>query len=711
MSLLGFLLLLTSVLSCKAAPTLEKDLGCSAPPRMTEAALDGDWNDDTYPTAKIATYSCRPGYNILESIRMVCIDGQWEFIGKRGRCIKKSCGHPGNIPFGTFQLKNEVEFVFGAVVEYSCDEGYQMASSEKTRECNATGWSNFPPRCEGTCSLPMIIKGKVSEPKLTDYKENQLVQFTCDHGFKASRNGETTCTKAGWRPTPSCDEITCSLPLINKGKVSNPKLTDYKENELLQFTCDHGLKASRNGDSTCTIAGWSPTPSCDEITCDPYRQVVNGNLTKDKDVYREGDRITLVCNYHYTIQHSPNEPRVCTSNGWSPSLNCIRKCNYREAVLDNANSHLYPTQHAYVEGDKIQFICNGDFKTADGTDRGWMICLHNGKFSPSKCSKTCSITALQNGNYQPNKSEFEIGEYLRYECNDGFTTPNGKFVGSSQCLISGWSSDLKCIDGNSARRDPTSPEDPVENPESKLCKNPLVIKNGELTEDSKQEFYNTDNIVRYRCNPGFQISESDESICVDGQWTAPPICTEKSCGNAPSVENAVIQGEKTDFNNGENAIYQCKNDFTFAGGSIAECIEGKWLNIPTCIKTGTSCGPLPDVQFGETKDTRSTVYESGSYVEYKCPTYYVLEGSSRVTCMNGVWSEAPVCLEPCTVTRKDMNENNIQMILINQDKLYAQHGDVIMFTCKNGYVFSPGTNMIGKCDRGVMQYPKCFEKA
>ncbi|XP_075038713.1 complement factor H-like isoform X2 [Mixophyes fleayi] len=963
--LVEFLILLTAALYCTAAPA---DEGCGHPGSMMEAALDGDWTANRYPSGKTATYSCRPGYSRLGTIRKVCIEGQWDFVGTKGQCKKKSCGHPGDIPFGTFELKAEDEFVFGAIVEYSCDEGYRMVSRQKKRECTATGWSNFPPHCEVQRCPPVEVTDKVNVLSTSydeEYSVGQVVRFECkDPKQKLEGPSEIFCKSEGeWNLNPPiCVEITCSPPVINKGKVSKLKLTNYKENELIQFTCDSGYKASRNGETTCTKAGWSPTPSCDEITCDPYQQVKNGKLIKDKDVYREGNTIKFVCDDYYTIEHSPNDPRVCTSNGWSPPLSCInkkcerpeikngwlhsyysfpshpgatvgyrcntnfltpnrredgsiycaatgwrpepkcsRKCNYKEAVLDNANTHLYPTQHAYVEGDKIQFICNGDFKTADGTDRGWMICLPNGKFSPSKCSKTCSIASLQYGKYQPHKSEFDIGEYLRYECNDGFTTPNGKFVGSSQCLTSGWSSDLKCIaihcnfddkaysnghiftyrcpgknsltshssqcfhygwgppvtcpdkkpiqptespDTESADKksiqptespdteapvpaQPDSPKVPVQKPDSrkecppahsptnvkiidrklkyysgetmkmkcdkgytmhgsasvqckngvwdsppqciqsKQCKNPLTIKHGELTEDSKQKSYITDNIVRYRCNLGFQISESDQSICVDGQWTAPPICTEKSCGEAPSVENAVIRGTKTDYEHGENANYQCNKDFAFAGGSSAECIEGKWLNIPTCTTTscgpapevpnaniitkknkfasgekamyqcvigysleqlgavcentqwedipvcrriGESCGPAPIVQFGDTKDVRKTFYDSGSTVEYKCPNFHVLTGNKTVTCWNGVWENAPVCLEPCTAKETDMKQNNIQLRYGRNQKLYSEHGNTIEFSCLNGYDSPSGTNMRITCDKGVLQYPKCFKK-
>lgn len=38
--------------------------------------------------------------------------------------LEKPCGHPGDTPFGSFQLTVGNEFEFGAKVVYTCDEGY-----------------------------------------------------------------------------------------------------------------------------------------------------------------------------------------------------------------------------------------------------------------------------------------------------------------------------------------------------------------------------------------------------------------------------------------------------------------------------------------------------------------------------------------------------------------------------------------------------------
>ncbi|XP_063284187.1 complement factor H-like [Pelobates fuscus] len=141
MLLLGYFVLLAVGLNCNAAP-----VPCGPPPRDPEFELQGTFQE-SYPPGTTVTFTCRPGYSRQGFIKKTCADGNWEFIA-RGVCKRISCGHPGDIEFGTFDLKEGEGFVFGAVVEYSCDEGYQMVSKQRTRECTATGWSHYPPHCE-----------------------------------------------------------------------------------------------------------------------------------------------------------------------------------------------------------------------------------------------------------------------------------------------------------------------------------------------------------------------------------------------------------------------------------------------------------------------------------------------------------------------------------------------------------------------------------
>lgn len=1093
MSFLGYVLLFTAASLCTAAPA--SDGSCARPPRLDHAALLGDWDDDSYPQDKLATYQCRPGYSRLGTIRMTCKNGNWSDVFPKGQCRKKSCGHPGDIPFGSFQLTGEESFVFGAVVEYSCDEGYRMVSKEKKRQCTASGWSNYLPHCEVRNCPPIEAAENINVLSTSydeEYSVGQVVRFECkDPNLKLDGSSEIFCTSDGdWNlNTPSCVEISCKTPVIDNGGVNNPKMI-YNNKEVIQFTCKEGFTPSTSREVTCSKDGWNPNPSCNEIFCSLYSQVEKGKLIGRKAQYKYGEEIDVKCEEGYVLQQQPNERRRCTSNGWYPPMRCVSKqcdrpniqngnlytnyyfprdigrsidyrcdSNYlppersywgrskctkagwnpepkcsRQCALNKAfeNAYIIDQQYSYVEGETVRFQCISNYQTPEGKNYGERKCLPNGEFIPAECSRRCQAPEIPNGVFKSSKIQFEIGESLQYECNKGYMTQSRDLNAITQCLGEGWSGPPRCIsitceydrvlygDGDvidytcppgkrpipsagqcfiygwgpppncqdiectipdtsdlilsphrpsyrigsavsfsckkgferdgplervcttegwnpssptckkitdfkcfipetdnlirnplkvtykgndqvsviceegftqkgpnkttctenswdpplpiceekkSVQPDTTSqppdekqveviepdsvaptpdskdktveptepdsvdqPPDSKEKPEQRQkcplayspknleiidpkeayysndmvtmkcdigykmtgsptvrciegkweqppvctrltpCRKPQAIRNGVIIESFKQKTYVTDDIVKFQCNPGYHISGSEEITCGNGQWSAIPTCTEDSCDAAPEVLHATVLEEKKTYNHGETAKYECDNGFRISGDNSASCVKGNWYNVPTCVATscnrpppvpnaringqakasyasgekvtyschpdyslersftgeavckntqwtevpvcrkiGAQCGPPPVVQFGDTTKFLQTSYKSGDSVEYKCPAYYILKGNKIVRCLNGVWEEAPVCLEPCTAKEKDMNDNNIQLRYRNDAKLYSEHHDNITFMCKSGYEAPPDTQMRIACEQGKLEYPKCFK--
>ncbi|XP_072276202.1 complement factor H [Pyxicephalus adspersus] len=332
MTLLGCLFVLIGVICCSAAPASEAKPStgsCKAPPRFPDKELLGEWNTEYYDPGKRAQYNCRPGFIRLGSIQFVCSEGQWIPVGTSGQCKKKSCGHPGDIDFGTFELKKEEEFVFGAIVEYTCNDGYQMISKHRTRECTATGWSNHQPECEVRYCPPVQVDSNVnllSTSYEEEYSVGQVIRFECKNAKqKLIGVSEIFCTSEGeWNEfPPTCEEISCRPPVINNGKVNNPR-SRYNDQETLDFSCNSGYKPSTSPQLTCTKNDWRPMPLCEEIVCYP-EFTKNGKVEYTKETYKEGETVALKCDEGYQIEHKPEELRICTAHGWSPSLKCISK--------------------------------------------------------------------------------------------------------------------------------------------------------------------------------------------------------------------------------------------------------------------------------------------------------------------------------------------------------------------------------------------------
>lgn len=56
------------------------------------------------------------------------------------------------------------------------------------------------------------------------------------------------------------------------------------------------------------------------------------------------------------------------------------------------------------------------------------------------------------------------------------------------------------------------------------------------------------------------------------------------------------------------------------------------------------CGPPPDIENGDILSFPMPEYSQGETLKYKCPNLYILEGSQQITCINGQWTNPPVCL-------------------------------------------------------------------
>ncbi|KAG8556159.1 hypothetical protein GDO81_017940 [Engystomops pustulosus] len=881
-----------------------------------------------------------------------------------------------------------------------------MMSKEKTRECTANGWSNYLPHCDVRNCPPVQVEDSVKVLSTSydeEYSVGQVVRFECkDPSLKLNGPPEIYCTSEGeWNlKPPTCAEISCQSPDILNGELNNQRKKVYKNLEVMQFTCKRGFRASKNGESTCTKNDWNPQPSCTEIVCSRYQTVENGRLDGEQTEYKFDQEIDVICDAGYVIQQEPNTRRKCTANGWFPPTKCVSKscdkpdiehgslyrwywfpknngeyihyrcetnylprhwtridctntgwnpepkcsrlCTYREAFVENAE--LSNLKSEYAEGEKVDFQCDDNFITSDGKSKGHRTCLSNGKFTPAKCSRTCKTPEHPNAQFTPSKKEYEIGEYLQYECDKGYMTQSRNLLGRAQCLNGRWSETPQCIaitcehdgvsykDGEVAEftcpqgqrsktdfgqcfyygwgpppscqyiqctiqktpglvlspdrkyykiydevqfscdqgltrvgssrsvctekdwsqpiptcedtedqagknvENPLEPDsiaptpDPKDKPDNGLkcplayspkyaeilnpkkayynndrvtfqcrkgykmfgsptiqcikgkwehppeciqlkpCRNPpATISDGSLADSSVREIYVTDDVVKYVCKRGFHISGSDQSTCINGLWTALPTCIENSCDEAPEVINATIIEKKQTYNHLEKAKYICDSGLSFTGEDSALCLEGQWTDTPSCVdkscgppqvvsnsiikeqgknryesgekvsylcitgyslvgsgeafcknavwdnkpvckRTGSECGPPPHVQYGDTLETRKSAYKSGETVTYKCPQYYKLQGESKVKCENGVWDKAPECIEPCTAKEKDMKENNIKLRHLSDKKLYSEHGDVIEFQCVSGFGVPTDTKMRIYCQRGKLEYPKCYKR-
>nr|KAF6276389.1 complement factor H [Pipistrellus kuhlii] len=356
------------------------------PPRKQTEILTGSWSDQAYPQGTKATYKCRPGYRMYGVITMECKGGNWVALNPYKTCQKKPCGHPGDTPFGSFELAEGDKFEYGAKVVYTCDEGYQMIGDIDFRECDADGWTNDVPLCDDiSCPVPQIENGEPTSPKAS-YRENERLQYKCLPGYTYGGRAETVCTQRGWTPPPSCQEKTCEIPRIANSHFQADR-SKYRVGDRITYSCKRGFYPPTQGNTAkCTAMGWEPSPRCSFKPCD-FPEIKHGRL-HGEDRYRLSFPVSVgtwfyyLCDENYvTATESSWDYITCKPDGWTPKLPCRRRCifNYLE------NGHRPLSEQQYLQGQSVNVSCYPGYTLQN--QQTSLTCTENGWLPPPRCTR------------------------------------------------------------------------------------------------------------------------------------------------------------------------------------------------------------------------------------------------------------------------------------------------------------------------------------
>ncbi|XP_040593387.1 complement factor H isoform X2 [Mesocricetus auratus] len=720
------------------------------PPKQNTEILSGSWPDQTYPEGTQALYKCRPGYRTLGTIVKVCRRGEWVASNPSRICRKRPCGHPGDTPFGSFSLAVGTGFEFGAKVVYTCNEGYQLLGEIDYRECDADGWTNDVPLCEVVKCLPVtepengrIVRG-ATEPD-QEYYFGQVIRFDCNAGFKIEGQKEMHCLENGlWsNEKPRCVGISCTPPVVENGQAVSKKLV-YKENERYQYQCDRGFVYRERGDAICTASGWSPQPSCEEMTCKPP-YIPNGVYSPQRIKHRADDEIRYECKNGF-YPATQGTVAKCTSTGWIPVPRCsLKPCDFPQ--IKNGHLHYEESRRPYFPvpiGKQFSYYCDSGFVLPSGYSWDYMKCTIDGWEPAVPCLRQCVFYYVENGESPYWQRTYVQNQSVKVKCHSGYSLPNGQ--DTITCTENDWSPQPKCI-------------------RVKTCsKSDIEIENGFLSESDYT--YALNKKTQFKCKPGYITPDGETSgsiTCLQNGWSAQPSCT-KSC-DRPVFENAATKNNSTWFKLNDKIYYECyvgyENKHKRTKGFIT-CNADGWSDLPSCYerecsipliepylnvdpkkekyKVGDilkfscrprhrvgpdsvqcyhfgwsptfptckdqvgSCDQPPELHNGEAKGTKKEEYGHGEVVEYDCKPKFLLKGPSRIQCVDGNWTTLPICVEE-ERTCGDIPKLEHGFVQFSVSPYY--HGDSVEFSCIENFT------MIGhgsvKCISGRWtQLPQCI---
>uniref|UniRef100_A0A663LKE5 Coagulation factor XIII B chain n=1 Tax=Athene cunicularia TaxID=194338 RepID=A0A663LKE5_ATHCN len=570
------------------------------------------------------------------------------------------------------------------------------------------------------CGLPHIENGKIAQYyyNFRSYyfpmRKEKKLSYSCMVGYTTetgTQDGRITCTAEGWSPVPQCYK-KCNKPLLENGFFYGTEI-HFKVHEKLQYKCNPGYHTPSGGTEDtvqCQLEGWSSHPSCTKKfeSC----QVPNLNHGSYFTAQRElqlNETLLYKCDEGYhTAGGNTTEAAVCLTHGWSHTPYCTKiTCSPLSAI---AHGSFYPVKKIYEEGDVVHFFCEENYSVSEFD---LIQCYYFGWYpDPPLCEDVknkCPPPPLPpHTRTITSRRTYHNGDKVRIQCENTFEIKGSDEI---QCEKGKWTSPPICVGYY------LSPYLVLEMQQD--CTSPPVIKNGVLLGPLLTSYKNGSS-VEYGCQHYHFLDGPSTVYCEQGNWSEKPTCLEPCTLNVTDMNRNNIElkwrQEELIFLHGDLIEFECKQGYNFLYTTIpspgrTQCNHGR-LTYPKCIMQ-EKCDPPPSIANGALTLPPLTQYDNGTSVQYICSDYHFLQGSERIYCSEGQWTSPPVCIEPCTLSKNEMEKNNVLLQGFYKNQVYFYHGDYVGFYCKqNHFGAESGTTLFQvQCKRGQLTYPRCVERA
>ena len=390
-------------------------------------------------------------------------------------------------------MANTTDTVLGAIVYFSCEDGYRLLGSNSI-QCQKNGlWSGLFPVCISInvdCGDPGTPLHAVKHYINTTV--GSLINFTCLTGYMLVGATSIECMVDGrWSDVlPTCPPVDCGDP----GTVTfgTREFTNTTYRSTVVYNCiNNNYKLVGSSSIRCLANGtWSGSlPECKLIDCGTPQETPSAILDYLSTTVGSVSNYTCVEGYRLVGRAE----RVCLQNGsWSgtvPTCVTITHCSRPRTPVFGIT--LYTN---YTVGSTVDYDCISGY---DLIGSSTTTCLPSGRWSadtPSCRPVECGDPGTPvDGNSDFNSTTFQ--SLVRHTCSDGFRL-NGDSI--RECLDSGlWSAPLPLC-------------------ELITCGSPGIPIAGVL-------FYSNmtvGSIASYSCVEGFRLEGEQDRICFNnGSWS------------------------------------------------------------------------------------------------------------------------------------------------------------------------------------------------
>ncbi|KAE8588482.1 hypothetical protein XENTR_v10022564 [Xenopus tropicalis] len=535
----------------------------------------------------------------------------------------------------------------------------------------------------------------------------RAIEYSCYEHYvplnKTNENdtyGVARCTENGWDPRPKCLGKPCRwAPAVENANIIELK-ANYTDGESVKFVCNAGYEMAEHSEAQCRNGQWINIPTCVSLLCGPAPIVGNARLVSGKATYRSTEKATYECDSGFVFH--TNKEALCKKGQWVEIPECRKQgqsCGPPPVV--QFGDIVSPRMASHLHGSVTHYVCV-NYYVLEGNPR--MTC-RNGKWDdPPVCIEPCVL-----GEKYMSSSNIALrwtaakrlflrhGDFVGFRCLDGYEISDGALLR------------VPCIRGTVTYPSCTKQG------QGESCGKPPAVRYGDTLEPQMKS-HTHGSVMTYKCPEFYILEGKDKVACRNGKWEEPPVCIEPCTVYGEELkENHVsmkwIARDKLYMRHGEFVEFECTYGYEIPDMAQlrVQCNSGVLL-YPKCHKY-EGCGYPPNVPNGDAIEERSSFYAHGASIEYRCPEYYTLEGPSRITCRDGIWDDPPVCIEPCTVSDKDLKANNLRLKWISRQKLYLRHQDFVGFVCVYGYEIPDEKQLRVQCRNGVLPLPTCHRSA
>ncbi|XP_049824701.1 sushi, von Willebrand factor type A, EGF and pentraxin domain-containing protein 1 isoform X2 [Aethina tumida] len=672
----------------------------SEPYVNVEVVKHGKDPNVSYSSGTVVKMACGLGYglNMPENKTAKCMRGKWKPV--KPMCLILPCFVPLT-PNGIYKLSksnlpenytldpdaplNEtIKIENGQVVEFSCEEGYNVQGPSNLR-CWHGDWTvtSLPECTPAPCQLPKIPNGQY----MSGYRHGltiangSSVTFQCDNDYSTSAAQPIQCLLGQLYPKePNCKSEDGGEGILENKVVQTPEYLG-------------GSDIVKGGDITVVDYG-----ILSGKYCGPPAKVrgsiiyKNGEpLVDDENNFPDGTEVTFNC-IESIMGEKTTWKIICEDGSWiGRSFNCdeddllgSQNINNNTCIFRNQEPNVISFYNDQQIREEVVEFPAGAVLISRCVDIGKYAMIGPNK---RKClggewdgTKPACFGLNQENDYsmekpptilfrhqlgpiaQSNDGKLIVypGTILHMECLwiRRFGNPKWTVSHDYRKYPEGWSTDpgrdsqleyrlsiFHATKDDSGLFTCVTPARYTHSVEIvvKAVHCPAVQKRRGLSISSQKTKMNTR--IHFSCTNGNALIGAPEITCLpSGNWSSPfPICEKVTCDPPAPPENGYVQGTGP-YKAGDVIQFNCNPDFMMEGQPIIACQEnGRWSGkLPKCQQAcsypGTTIsGRMSSVKF---------YYKIGENITFTCDDGMQLKGAAMLKCLrSGKWSNAiPTCI-------------------------------------------------------------------